>query len=248
MINNSSAAFVLPAGIRVCNGSYIRMFSEEATLAIIVVTAAILTVAIPANLLVLVGYLKTPSALKKPSNYFLVNLTIAESIITMVVIPLQLLVNFIQPSLMTSGGAMCVLVGILTYPCYITVNVTMLFISVDRYYAIHTPLTYKFKLRGKRIAYMVTYTWLHAAAFVCGFGLALGVGFNTQIGICGILWDNNMAVSTAGAVTHIVLPFFLLLALNINFVVSLRHQNRNVVNHLDPKQNKIWKARQGQSY
>lgn len=247
MTNNTSGALIFP-GIRVCNGSYVQMFSEEAILGIIVVTAAILVLAIPANILVLIGYLKTPSALKKPSNYLLANLTIAESIIALLIIPLQLSVNFVKPSLMTAGGAMCVLVGILSYPCYIAVILTMLFISVDRYFAIHTPLTYKFKLRGKRIAYMVTYTWLHAAAFVCGFGLILGIGFNTQIGICGILWDSNMAVSTVGAITHIVLPFFLLLVLNINLVMSLRHQNRTVAGHLDQKQTKIWKARQGEGY
>ena len=247
MTNNTSGALILPV-IKVCNGSYVQMFSDEAIVGIIVVTAAILAFSIPANILVLIGYLKTPSALKKPSNYLLANLTIAESIIALVVIPLQLLVNFIKPSLMIAEGTMCISVGILSYPCYIAVILTMLFISIDRYYAIHTPLTYKFKLRGKRIAYMVTYSWLHAAAFVCGFGLILGIGFNTQIGICGILWDTNMAVSTVGAITHIVLPFFLLLGLNMNLVMSLRHQNRTVVGHLNQKQSKIWKARQGEGH
>ncbi|CAB3991809.1 trace amine-associated receptor 7d-like [Paramuricea clavata] len=244
MENNMSAALIF-SNVKVNNGSYFETFTEEALIIITTITAILLLLAIPANILVLLAYLKTSSALKKPANYLLVNLTISELLLALVVIPLQLLVH-IKPSLISDGGALCMLVGILTYPFYTAVIITMICVSVDRYYAIRAPLSYKFKISGNRIAYMITYTWFHAGAFVFGFGFSLGIGFNPQMGVCGILWDNNMTVSGVGAITHIVLPFFLLLGLNINLVVSLKRQNRIAVNSLDYRQNQIWKARQAQ--
>ena len=246
MANNMSTALIF-SNVKVSNASYVEAFTEEAIIIITTITAILLLLAIPANILVLLAYLKTSSALKKPANYLLVNLTISELLLALVVIPLQLLVHIIKPSLVSNGGALCMLVGILTYPFYTAVIITMICVSVDRYYAIRAPLSYKFKISGNRIAYMITYTWFHAAAFVFGFGFSLGIGFNPQMGVCGILWDNSTTVSGVGAITHIVLPFFLLLGLNINLVVSLKRQNRIAVNSLDYRQKQIWKARQGKS-
>ena len=244
MANNISAPLIL-SNVKVVNGSYVAGFSEETFISITTITSVLIIVAIPLNLLVLIAYLKTPNALKKPANYLLVNLTISEFILVLVVIPLELLVNFIKPNLARDDGALCMLVGILTYPFYIAVTLTMICVSVDRYYSVRAPLRYKFKISGNRIAYMITYTWFHSAAFIFGFGFAVGIGFNRQFGVCGILWDNNMVISAVAAISHIVLPFFLLLGLNINLVVSLRRQNRTTINSLDHRQNQIWKTRQG---
>ena len=245
MANNISAPLML-SNVKVCNGSFIQTFTQEAFLSITIITVAILVFAIPANILVLIGYLKSSSALSKPSNYLLVNLTISEFILALVVIPLQLLVHFIKPSLVQDHVSLCVAVGVLTYPFYIAVTITMICISVDRFYAIQSPLSYKFKISRKRVVYMIIYTWLHSAAFVGGFGLFLGIGFNPSVGVCGIFWDKNMAVSSMSAFTHIMLPFFLVLGLNINLVYSLRNQNRTFVNTLDQRQNQMCKIRQGE--
>ncbi|XP_028410128.1 trace amine-associated receptor 7f-like [Dendronephthya gigantea] len=230
----------------VVNESFVPTFSEPVFVSVTVITIAILVLAIPANTLVLVGYLKGISALKKPANYLLINLTVLEFILSIIVIPFQLLVNFIKPRFLNDTDASCVIVGILVYPFYIAATITMIFISVDRYYAIRAPFKYKFMMGRSRIACMVGYSWLHSVAFIAGFGCTLGVGYDAHLGVCGVLWNNNMIVSSVAAVTHILLPFFLLLALNINLVVSLRNQNRTAVNNLDYRQGQIWKTRQAQ--
>jgi hypothetical protein len=244
MGDNKSAALIF-FDVKAENGSNVGVFSDDELAGIQIITAAILILAFPANILVMTGYLNTSTALKKPANHLLVNLTISETILTSLIIPLQLLVNFIEPSLGRNNGSLCMAVGILTYPFYLAVIISMIFISVDRYYAVRAPLSYKFKVSKHRIGYMISYTWIHALGFTFGFGFALGIGYNSQMGVCGILWDNNMAASSVGAFTHIVLPFFLLLGLNINLVLSLRRQNLTAVNTLDQRQNQIWKTRQG---
>ena len=244
MKDNSSALSIF-SDVKVENGSYAPVFSEDELIGLTIITTAILILALPANILVLIGYLNTSTALKKPANRLLLNLTISEFILTLVVIPLQLLVHFIEPSLASRDGSFCVAVGILTYPFYMAVILSMIFISVDRSYAIRAPLNYKFKMNKNRIGYMIIYTWIHVCGFTFGFGFALGFGYNPQMGVCGILWDNNMAASGVAAFIHIVLPFFVLLALNINLVLSLRRQNQTAVNNLDHRQKEIWKTRQG---
>ena len=244
MADNTST-FSTFSDVHVKNGSSTVVFSEDEVVGVVIITTAILILALPANVLVLMGYLNTSTAWKKPANNLLVNLTISEFILTLVVIPLQLLVYFIEPSLASNNGSFCIAVGILTYPFYMSVIFSMIFVSVDRYYAVRAPLSYKFKISRNRIAYMITYTWIHAFGFTFGFGFALGFGYIPQSGVCGILWDKNMVVSGLGAVVNIVLPFFLLLGLNINLVVCLRRQNQTAVNNLDNRQNQIWKTRQG---
>ena len=245
MMTDNTSALSIFSDVKVKNGSSAEVFTEDEVVGVVVITTAILILALPANVLVLMGYLNTSTALKKPANNLLVNLTISEFILTLVVIPLQLLVHFIEPNLASNDGSFCIAVGILTYPFYMAVILSMIFISVDRYYAVRAPLSYKFKISRNRIAYMITYTWIHACGFTFGFGFTLGFGYNPQSGVCGILWDKNMVVSGVGAVTHIVVPFFLLLGLNVNLVVCLRRQNQTAVNKLDNRQNQIWKTRQG---
>lgn len=54
-----------------------------------------------------------------------------------------------------------------------------------------------------------------------------------------------MALSAMTATIHIVLPFFLLLTLNIFLIVCLKPQNRTVVNNVEDRRNAIRKATQG---
>lgn len=227
------------------NESFLPIFSEPVFVSVTVITTAILVLAIPANTLVLIGYLKGVSSAKKPANYLLINLTISDFILALVVIPLQLFVHLIKPSTSDDKDAPCLIVGILTYPFYIAATITMIFISVDRYYAIRAPFRHKFKMGRNQIACMIVYTWLHSGAFILGFGYTLGVGFDPSLGVCGVHWNNNIVVSSVAAIAHIVLPFFLLLALNINLVVSLKIQNRTW-NNPGHRQGQIWKARHGE--
>ena len=219
------------------NKSTVQVYSNDEVSVLVAVTALILTLAVPSNILVLLGYLSSPSARRKPSNLLLINMAFSELLTTLVVIPLQLIIHCTNPSLARDDGTWCKLTGALTYPFYIVTVATMVCISVDRFYAIRAPLKYKSKMTGKCIGAMIIYTWLHATTFSLVFAFVIGIGYNEQSAACSIVWDDHFEVSVIVATTHILLPFILLIVLNCNLVTSLRKQNRNLVNQLDRELN-----------
>lgn len=214
------------------NETGVHVYSTEELSALIFASTFILVLSVPANIVVLLGYLTSPSARRKPSNHLLINMTFSELLTTVIVIPLQLAVHCINPSLARDGGTWCTLVGILTYPFYIVTVATMVCISIDRFYAVCAPLKYRSKMSARCIALMIVYTWSHAAVFSLVFGLVIGVGYNKLSAVCSIVWDDHLGVSVFVALTHIVLPFVLLTVFNWNLLSSLRKQNRNLRNQL----------------
>ena len=215
------------------NESTVHVYSNEEVSVLVAVTALILTLAVPTNILVLLGYLSSPSARRKPSNLLLINMAFSELLTILVVIPLQLITHCTNPSLARDDATWCKLTGVLTYPFYIVTVATMVCISVDRFYAIRAPLKYKSKMTAKCIGAMIIYTWLHATTFSFIFTFVIGIGYNEQSATCSIVWDDHFEVSVFVAITHILLPFVLLIFLNYNLVISLRKQNRNLVKQLD---------------
>lgn len=208
--------------------------TREEVIGLTTFTVLILVLAIPANALVLLAYLTSSAARRKPSNYLLVNFTISEFITATFVIPLQLVVHIIKPSIAIENGPLCKLVGVTSYPFYIISVGTMVCISIDRLYAIRLPLSYRSKMTAKRIAAMIGFTWVHAATFAFVFGFANGIGHNEVSVECGILWTEiHMAIAILVAITHIVLPFVLLALLNYNLVVGLRKQNHALESHFE---------------
>ena len=214
------------------NETVTDVYTKEEVLVLVAATVFIMAFSVPANLLVLLGYLTSQSARRKPSNLLLVNMTISELLTALLVLPLQLFVHYTNPTLARDGGTWCQLIGVLTYPFYIVTVASMVCISIDRFYAIHSPLKYKSKMTGKCIAFMIAYTWLHATIFSFVFGLIIGIGFNKLSASCSILWDKHLGVSVFVATTHILLPFVLLMVLNLNLVLLLRKQNRVFANQL----------------
>lgn len=219
------------------NETSFHVYSKEEVSVLVAVSVFILLLSVPANILVLLGYLTSHSARKKPSNLLLVNMTFSELLTALVVIPLQLVVHCTNPSLAKDDGVLCKLVGVLTYPFYIVTVATMVCISIDRLYAIRAPLKYKTRMTGKCIGLMIIYTWLHAALFSLIFGLIIGIGYNDLSAACSIVWNDHLGVSVFVAATHIVLPFVLLTVLNLNLVASLRKQNRNLMSQLERELN-----------
>lgn len=137
-----------------------------ATVTITMITVAIFELAIAANIIVLTGCLKISDALRKLANYLLVNLTISEFVLALLVIPLQTLVHFIKVGSVSDGGVLCVLVGILTnsdddlqirepMPCYS--GAVELYVTVNR----------------DRICWVIACTWLQASAFNLDIGFAM---------------------------------------------------------------------------
>ena len=215
------------------NESSVNVYSNQEATVLVTLMGIILVLAVPANILVLLGYLTSSSARKKPSNFLLINMTFSELLTTLIVIPLQLVVHVTNSNLARNGGTWCTLIGVLTYPFYIVTVATMLCISIDRLYAIRAPLQYKTKMTGRRIGLMITYTWFHAAVFSFLFGFIIGVGYNKLSASCGIRWDDHVVISVFVAATHILLPFAMLFFLNWNLVASLRKQNRTFISQLE---------------
>ena len=87
------------------NESLVYIFPEKEVITLTIISVLIIVVAVP-NFLVLFGYLTSRSTRTKPSSILLLSMTLAELLISVVVVPSQL-VEFMKPELAASGGAFC---------------------------------------------------------------------------------------------------------------------------------------------
>ena len=146
------------------NESLVCIFPEKEVITLTIISVLIIVVAVPANILVLFGYLTSRSTRTKPSSILLVSMTLAELLISVVVVPSQL-VEIMKPELAASGGAFCTFVSSVFYSLYITMMEILACMSVDRYLAVKSMLRYSRIITKKRVVGVVVFTWIHAVIF-----------------------------------------------------------------------------------
>ena len=146
------------------NESLVYIFPEKEVITLTIISVLIIVVAVPANFLVLFGYLTSRSTRTKPSSILLLSMTLAELLISVVVVPSQL-VKFMKPELAASGGAFCTFVSSVFYSLYVTMMEILACMSVDRCLAVKSMLRYSRIITKKRVVGVVVFTWIHAVIF-----------------------------------------------------------------------------------
>ena len=123
-----------------------------------------------ANLLVLLAVWKDP--LKKlrssPSNFILVSMALADLSVGLVVCPITAYWRWVVSDIKTSPFGLSVIFAINVF----SVNVSfghMLLLTVDRFFAVVTPLQYRCKITNKRVFVACFVCWIYFAAFGCSF-------------------------------------------------------------------------------
>ncbi|CAH3016565.1 unnamed protein product [Porites evermanni] len=122
------------------------------------------------NLLVLLAVWKDP--LKKlrssPSNFILVSMALADLSVGLVVCPITAYWGWVIFDKNTSPFGLSVIFAINVF----SVNVSfghIFLLTVDRLFAVVTPLEYRFKITNKRVLVACCVCWMYFVAFGCSF-------------------------------------------------------------------------------
>ncbi|XP_061899796.1 alpha-2Db adrenergic receptor [Entelurus aequoreus] len=134
--------------------------SVPAAVLIILVVAAIISVTIVGNVLVIVAVL-TSRALRAPQNLFLVSLASADILVATLVIPFSL-VNEVM-GYWYFGSTWCAFYLALDVLFCTSSIVHLCAISLDRYWSVTKAVSYNLKRTPKRIKSMIAVVWLISA-------------------------------------------------------------------------------------
>ncbi|XP_061786357.1 alpha-2Db adrenergic receptor [Nerophis lumbriciformis] len=146
-VNSTDAPLALP-------------YSVPAAVLIILVVAAIISVTIVGNVLVIVAVL-TSRALRAPQNLFLVSLASADILVATLVIPFSL-VNEVM-GYWYFGSTWCAFYLALDVLFCTSSIVHLCAISLDRYWSVTKAVSYNLKRTPKRIKSMIAVVWLISA-------------------------------------------------------------------------------------
>ena len=105
----------------------------------------------------------------------------------------------------------------------------MIFISVDKLKAVKSPLTYAAKMTSKRMRCIVLFSWTHAVIFTIILVVFIDIGYNQTRGDCAIIGENKKVVATVIGVTHVTIPFVLLLVFYYKLMKFLRRHNQQML-------------------
>ncbi|XP_035671764.1 growth hormone secretagogue receptor type 1-like [Branchiostoma floridae] len=144
------------------NSTYSPYFTiPQVELALVsAVYALIFVVGVVGNLLVGVVVLKV-RRMRSPTNYLLLNLSVADLLVLLVCVPAAILETWVvSPWLL--GEFMCYFVPYIEFSTYHASTLTIIAIGVERYYAICLPLSCKHVLRGSFILRILCALWLTA--------------------------------------------------------------------------------------
>ena len=212
------------------NESLVYIFPEEEVIILTIASVLIIILAVPANILVLFGYLTSGSTRTSPSNILLVSMTLAELLISVAVVPSQL-VEIMKPELAASGGAFCTFVSSVFYSLYVTMMEILACMSVDRYLAVKSMLRYSRIITKKRV---VVFTWIHAVIFGSIIGpVLIRFEYNYRVGACGMVFHDRIVILTLIAIIYCVAPFLIIVVFNYKMVMHLRHHNRRILHRAE---------------
>ncbi|XP_070540741.1 QRFP-like peptide receptor [Ptychodera flava] len=150
--------------------------------------------------------------MRSSTNYFLVNLSVADLLVLLVCMPVALLETYvIKPWLL--GEAMCKLVPFLEYSTAQASVLTLVFISMERYVAICHPLKAQYTITPGRSIKICVLIWLIACGASIPY-LFMAKHSPYDMDINGeLLYECGTFINSTLAEVYIVSCFFLFFAL-----------------------------------
>uniref|UniRef100_A0A3Q3IS16 G-protein coupled receptors family 1 profile domain-containing protein n=1 Tax=Monopterus albus TaxID=43700 RepID=A0A3Q3IS16_MONAL len=201
-----------------------RPHSEAILMYTVFSSISLLTVSL--NLLVIIS-ISHFRQLHTPTNLLLLSLAVADFLIGLLVMPVEILLT--EPCWLL-GDLVCVLVYFV--PCIILLAsvVNMVLISVDRYVAICDPLRYPTKITQKRVQVFVLLCWIYAVfySFLLYYDNLKQPGrYNSCYGECVV--NINGAVDM---VLFFILPITAIIILYMRVFVVAVSQARAMRSHI----------------
>ena len=211
---------VLPAGglTLVVNGSLSPVATHVATsVALSAVHTACILLLIVANVAtngaVFVVFYRRP-ALLTLSNRLVLNLSLANSLLTVGVLPASLAASVGRR--WPLGPVTCVVTGLLMTALFAASVLTLLVIAVDRYFAVLRPLHYSMCVTPRRVGLSLAGVWLAAAAGVVPLAVQPHlVSFSPPQSLCAVRWADAPVYAAAFVAVYFVVPLGAMLAIYV---------------------------------
>lgn len=127
--------------------------------------------------------------IKSVSNYFIINLAFTDFLLGLICMP-SILISCLNGRWVFTSS-MCNITGFLNSFFCINSMITLAAVSVEKYYAIASPLTYHHYMNKGKISFVILIIWIHAAINASlpffGWGKYVYLPFET---ICTVAWWN----------------------------------------------------------
>jgi len=171
------------------------------------ISAVICLVTVTGNTMVVLAIFIDPNKeLKTPFNYFVANLAICDLFVGIVLDPLSITYHYFEGSERRFPAARYYL----HFPYFISCTASVLSLAaltVDRYWAITSPLSYRLKLNSKRAGFVAAGIWAFAVMFSFVYRL---IGYLK----CAFVFAHTAILAT----------FLIMLFTYLKIVRALKHQ------------------------
>uniref|UniRef100_A0A672F5D9 Trace amine-associated receptor 1-like n=1 Tax=Salarias fasciatus TaxID=181472 RepID=A0A672F5D9_SALFA len=176
------------------------------------------------NLLVIISifYFKQ---LHTPTNYLILSLAVADLLVGVLVLPFSTILSVNSCWHLT--GFLCKVRG--TFDVFLCTSsiLNLCFISIDRYYVVCQPLTYRSKMNARVTALMILVSW--AAPALLGIGITLrGINQKPSNMRCNIFQNTKSAI--VGTFVGFYIPATIIFSLYLKILTVALRQARSIQN------------------
>ncbi|XP_071834764.1 muscarinic acetylcholine receptor M1-like isoform X2 [Apostichopus japonicus] len=206
-------------------------FSRSWFSSFLICCAAILSqiLTIGGNILVLLSF-KVERRLRKPSNYFLFSLAVADLIIGLFSMPVYSLYLLLQT--WPFGTFVCDLWISIDYACSEVSVLNLIMISVDRLWSVKSPAKYRNKMNLRRALIMIIPTWVAPILLyfpsIMGWTYITGTEDPRQPGHCFVpFMENSPVFMTVSTVLVYWIPLAAMFSMYVMIFQIIRNLAKN---------------------
>ncbi|XP_054587157.2 trace amine-associated receptor 1-like [Nothobranchius furzeri] len=213
------------------NGTYMFTSSPSVVCVILYVFLGLLsTVTLCGNLLVIISIIYFKQ-LQTPTNFLILSLAVADLLVGVLVFPFSM--AFAVSSCLPLENVFCKIRDAFDVTLCTSSILNLCCISIDRYYAVCEPLTYRTKMNTHETVIMILVSW--------GISALIGIGITTagfSQGTCEETCSSDIiAANTMGPVFSFYLPAFVMLCIYFKIFIVAQKQVNSIqgTNYLSTK-------------
>lgn len=179
-------------------------------------------VTVTGNLLVIISIIYFKQ-LHTPTNYLILSLAMADLLVGAVALFFNMAVSVESCSFL--GDLTCKMRRSFDISLMTASILNLCCISIDRYYAVCKPLTYRAKINGQIVLIMILITWSVSA--LSGFGIMF-IGFKNYVCEDRCFIFNMPNSNFAGSVFSFYLPVIIMLCIYMKIFFAAQRQARSI--------------------
>nr|XP_043905649.1 trace amine-associated receptor 4-like [Solea senegalensis] len=175
------------------------------------------------NLLVIISivYFKQ---LHTPTNFLMLSLAVADLLVGLLVLPFSV-VLFVR-SYWSGQDLLCTIRGSIDMILCNSSILNLCIISVDRYYAVCHPLTYRVKINSRIVWIMILVSW--TVSVLIGVGLGLSQNQNQSNNRCTLSPNKKKSSFIMGAIFTFFIPALMMSSIYLKILMVAQKQARSI--------------------